>query len=69
MKNDMTDKLIGAIERVAPGFNDLIIDKATFTQHYFERNFGCTQGDFAQGLLHPGQMFGDRPKRPVTRPR
>ena len=61
MKNEMTDKLIAAIEKVAPGFSDLIIDKATFTQHYFERNFGATAGDFAQGLLHPGKMFGDRP--------
>lgn len=61
MKNEMTDRLIAAIEEVAPGFSDLIIDKATFTQHYFERNFGATAGDFAQGLLHPGQMFGDRP--------
>ena len=61
MKNEMTDRLIAAMEKVAPGFSELIMDKATFTQHYFERNFGATAGDFAQGLLHPGQMFGDRP--------
>jgi phytoene dehydrogenase-like protein len=61
MKNEATENMLNVVEKVAPGFRDLIIDKATFTQHYFERNFGATQGDFAQGLLHPDQMFGDRP--------
>lgn len=61
MKNEATENMLSVVEKVAPGFKDLIIDKATFTQHYFERNFGATKGDFAQGLLHPGQMFGDRP--------
>ena len=61
MKNEATENMIAVVEKVAPGFSELIMDKATFTQHYFERNFGCTKGDFAQGLLHPGQMFGDRP--------
>jgi len=61
MKNQATDNMISVVEKIAPDFKDLIIEKATFTQHYFERNFGATKGDFAQGLLHPGQMFGDRP--------
>lgn len=61
MKNEATENMLNVVENVAPGFRDLIIDKATFTQHYFERNFGATRGDFAQGLLHPDQMFGDRP--------
>ena len=61
MKNEATENMLAVVEKIAPGFKELIMDKATFTQHYFERNFGCTQGDFAQGLLHPGQMFGDRP--------
>jgi phytoene dehydrogenase-like protein len=60
MKNAMTEKMLDRIESVAPGFKDSIMEKAVFTQHYFERNFGATAGDFAQGLLHPGQMFGDR---------
>jgi phytoene dehydrogenase-like protein len=61
MKNLMADKMLDCIEFVAPGFKGLIMDKAVFTQHYFERKFGATQGDFAQGLLHPGQFFSDRP--------
>ena len=61
MKNLMQDRMLDRIEHVAPGFRDLIMDKAVFTQHYFAQNFGCTEGDFAQGLLHPEQMFGDRP--------
>ena len=39
----------------------LIMDQVVFTQQYFEKTFGATEGDFALGLLHPGQMFGDRP--------
>ena len=61
MKLDMENKMIDAIARVAPDFRELITDKAVFTQHYFEAAFGATAGDFAQGLIHPGQMFGDRP--------
>jgi len=49
------------MEKVVPDFRDLIMDKVVFTQQYFEKTFGATEGDFALGLLHPGQMFGDRP--------
>ena len=61
MKDEMADRMIGQIEKVVPDFRDLIIDRVVFTQQYFEKTFGATAGDFAHGLLHPGQMFGDRP--------
>jgi phytoene dehydrogenase-like protein len=37
------------------------MDKVVFTQQYFEKTFNATEGDFSLGLLHPNQMFGDRP--------
>jgi phytoene dehydrogenase-like protein len=53
--------MISQIEKVVPDFRDLITNQVVFTQQYFEKMFGATEGDFALGLIHPGQMFGDRP--------
>jgi len=61
MKNEMAERMISKIEEVVPDFRDLIMDKVVFTQQYFEKTFGATEGDFCGGLLQPGQMFGDRP--------
>jgi phytoene dehydrogenase-like protein len=61
MKNLMVERMLGQIEKVVPDFRDLIMDQVVFTQEYFKKTFGATEGDFSLGLLHPGQMFGDRP--------
>jgi phytoene dehydrogenase-like protein len=61
MKEQMVERMLGQIEKVVPDFRDLIMDQVVFTQQYFEKTFGATEGDFSLGLLHPGQMFGDRP--------
>jgi phytoene dehydrogenase-like protein len=61
MKKLMAERMLNCIEDVAPGFRESIMDQAVFTQHYFETNYGATGGDFAQGMIHPGQFFGDRP--------
>jgi phytoene dehydrogenase-like protein len=61
MKNEYAERMISQIEKVVPDFRDLITNQVVFTQQYFEKLFGATEGDFALGLLHPGQMFGDRP--------
>lgn len=61
MKKRMVDRMITAMEQVIPDFRELIIEQAVFTQQYFENVFNATQGDFSLGLMHPGQMFGDRP--------
>jgi phytoene dehydrogenase-like protein len=61
MKQLMVDRVIGQIEKVVPDFRDLIMDQVVFTQQYFEKTFAATAGDFCQGLLKPGQFFGDRP--------
>jgi phytoene dehydrogenase-like protein len=60
-KNLMVERMIGQMEKVIPDFRDLIMDKVVFTQQYFDKTFNATDGDFCLGLLHPGQMFGDRP--------
>jgi phytoene dehydrogenase-like protein len=61
MKNLMVERMITQMEKVIPDFRDLIMDQVVFTQQYFEKAFNATEGDFSMGLLHPGQMFGDRP--------
>jgi phytoene dehydrogenase-like protein len=61
MKKLMVERMTDAMERVIPDFRELIMDQAVFTQQYFENVFNATEGDFSLGLLHPGQMFGDRP--------
>ncbi len=61
MKEEMADRMIGQIEKVVPDFRDLIMDEVVFTQQYFAKTFAATEGDFSLGLLHPGQVFGDRP--------
>lgn len=61
MKELMAERMLGQIEKVVPDFRELIMDQVVFTQQYFEKTFGVTEGDFSSGLLHPGQMFGDRP--------
>jgi len=60
-KNLMVERMITQMEKVIPDFRDLVIDKVVFTQQYFDKTFNATEGDFSLGLLHPGQMFGDRP--------
>ena len=61
MKRVMADRVIERMERHAPGFRASIVKKAVLTHRYFESRFGITAGDFAHGLLHPGQMWDRRP--------
>jgi phytoene dehydrogenase-like protein len=37
------------------------MDKVVLDQRYFESTYGVTRGDFASGLIHPEQMWTDRP--------
>jgi phytoene dehydrogenase-like protein len=60
-KSLMVERMITQMEKVIPDFRDLIIEQVVFTQQYFDKAFNATEGDFSMGLLHPGQMFGDRP--------
>jgi phytoene dehydrogenase-like protein len=61
MKKVMAERVIGQIVKVAPNFRQAIMDQAVLTHRYFEDKFGITGGDFAHGLLHPGQMWHRRP--------
>jgi phytoene dehydrogenase-like protein len=60
-KDLMAERAIDAIVAVAPDLRDCIVDKVVLTQEYFKKTFGVTAGDFASGLMHPGQMFDKRP--------
>ncbi len=57
----MAERAIGQIAKYAPNFRESIMDKVVLTNQYFEKTFGATGGDFAMGLLHPGQMWDKRP--------
>ncbi len=57
----MADRVIDQIAKVAPNFKGAINDRVVFTQDYFGKTLGITDGDFGHGLLHPGQMWEKRP--------
>jgi phytoene dehydrogenase-like protein len=57
----MAERTIDKIARFAPNFRGAIMDKVVLTQQYFESTYGVTAGDFASGLIHPGQMWNRRP--------
>jgi phytoene dehydrogenase-like protein len=63
LANLMAERAIDQIARYAPNFRGAIMDKVVLTHQYFEATFGVTQGDFASGLLHPWQMWDQRPVR------
>ena len=68
MKDEMADRMIGQIEKVVPDFRDLIMDKVVLTQQYFEKTFGVTAGDFAQGYCIPVRCSAivRSPATPIT---
>jgi phytoene dehydrogenase-like protein len=57
----MAERAIDQIAKFAPNFRAAIMDKVVLTQQYFESTYGATRGDFASGLIHPGQMWNNRP--------
>jgi phytoene dehydrogenase-like protein len=63
MRDLMADRIIDRINKHAPNFKASITNKAVLTHHWFQNTFGITGGDFAQGLIHPEQMWDKRPIR------
>ena len=61
MSRLMADRAIDRIAKHAPNFRDAIVDKAILTNRWFENTYGVTGGDYASGLMHPGQMWDRRP--------
>jgi len=57
----MAERAIDQIAKYAPNFRSAIMDKVVLTQQYFESTYGATGGDYASGLIHPGQMWNNRP--------
>ena len=61
LKDEMAERLIDKMTRYAPNFRNSIEHMATFAPYHYESMFGCTDGDFCHGLLHPEQMVEFRP--------
>jgi phytoene dehydrogenase-like protein len=61
LKDEMAERVIDKITRLAPNFRDIIIRHTTFASFHMETMFGCPGGDFCQGLIHPDLMGEFRP--------
>ena len=61
LKDEMAERVIDKMNKYAPNFRDAIMDKAVLAPLHFESMFGCTNGDFTHGLMHPDQMLDFRP--------
>jgi phytoene dehydrogenase-like protein len=61
LKNEMAQRVIEKITRLAPNFGDIIIRHITFAPYHMQSMFGAPEGDFCHGLLHPDLMGPNRP--------
>jgi len=61
LKDVMAERIIDKLTRYAPNFRESIRAQATFAPYHYESMFGCTDGDFCHGLIHPEQMLDFRP--------
>ena len=61
LKDEMAERMVDKMTRYAPNFRDSIVHQATFAPYHYEAMFGCTDGDFCHGLIHPEQMIEFRP--------
>lgn len=61
LKNEMGQRVIDKITRLAPDFESLILRHTTFTPKHMGTMFGAPGGDYCHGLIHPGQMGPNRP--------
>jgi phytoene dehydrogenase-like protein len=61
LKNEMAEKVIDKITRLAPNFRDIQIRHITFAPYHMNTMFGAPSGDFCHGLLHPDLMGPNRP--------
>ena len=61
MKNEMGQRVIEKISRIAPNFEKLISRHTTFTPKHMGTMFGAPSGDYCHGLLHPDQIGINRP--------
>lgn len=61
LKNEMAQRVIDKITRLAPNFKDIVIRHITFAPYHMNTMFGAPSGDFCHGLLHPDLMGPNRP--------
>jgi phytoene dehydrogenase-like protein len=54
-------KVVAEVERIAPGFGDLVERVEVLTPKDLEDRFGLLGGSIAQGELAPDQLFSFRP--------
>jgi phytoene dehydrogenase-like protein len=57
----MAERIIDKVTRYAPNFRESILHHATFAPCHYESMFGCSNGDFCHGLIHPDQLIEFRP--------
>src|SRR6201993_285965 len=61
MKNEMGQRVIDKVTRIAPNFERLVTRHTTFTPKHMGTMFGAPGGDYCYGLLHPDQIGINRP--------
>jgi phytoene dehydrogenase-like protein len=61
LKDEMAERVIAKITKLAPNFPDILIRHTTFASHHMDTMFAAPGGDFCQGLLHPDLMGPFRP--------
>jgi phytoene dehydrogenase-like protein len=61
IKDEMAQRVVDKLTRVAPNFKDIIIRHTTFASFHFDTMFAAPGGDFCHGLLHPEHMGVFRP--------
>jgi phytoene dehydrogenase-like protein len=61
LKDVMADRVVARIASMAPNFPDVIDRQMTYASYAYEMMFGCTDGDFCHGLIHPELMGPFRP--------
>ena len=62
LKNEMAQRVIDKISRLAPNFKDIVIRHITFAPYHMNTMFGAPAGDFCHGLLHPDLMGPKSPR-------
>src|SRR5260370_10717747 len=61
LKNEMAQRVIDKISRIAPNFRDIVIRHITFAPYHMQTMFSAPSGDFFHGRLHPTFMSHTRP--------
>jgi phytoene dehydrogenase-like protein len=60
-RDEIGDKVIGTLERYAPGLSDLIEDRLVLGPPDLEARFGLTGGNIFHGEILPDWLFEKRP--------